>query len=308
MTSEVLEEFTRQNIAMHGRNAVIEFAWHGGEPLLAGIEFFIEAVNLQHKYGAGRKILNTLQTNATILDDEYCKFFKANNFLLGVSIDGPEKLHNTYRGDSFSQVMRGVELLKIHNVPFNTLTAINSVNSKFPHEVYSFLRELTDYIQFLPVVELNGKNIAAFSVKPEQWGKFLCEVFSLWLKYDRNTKHVQLIDSALENARGIPCSLCVHNPLCGHSGSVEANGNVYSCDRYAFPSYLLGNLLNTDLKILMDMNKDFGMQKTFALNDDCFNCPYIKLCFGGCPKHRVSSGKNYLCEGYKLFFRALLKA
>lgn len=315
---------------MHGRDAVIEFAWHGGEPLLAGLDFFREAVHLQNKYGAGRKILNTLQTNGTLLNDEFCKFFRKNNFLLGISIDGPEKIHNAYRKNSFAQVMRGVELLKEYCVTFNTLTAVNDVNSREPETLYLFLREISSYMQFLPVVEFlpsdnetnddqnfatpsgiyfsrGEKHITSFSVESVQWGKFLCEIFDLWRKYDAGKKHVQLIDAAFENLYGISCSLCVHNPLCGHSGCVEANGDIYSCDRYAFPSYYLGNILNTNLEKLMELNKEFGYHKIYGLPDNCFNCRYMKLCLGGCPKDRLKSGENYLCEGYRLFFSHFYK-
>lgn len=330
MSREVLEAFTRQNIAMHGRDAVIEFAWHGGEPLLAGLEFFREAVRLQHVYAHGRKILNTLQTNGTLLTDEYCVFFRAEGFLLGVSIDGPEEMHNVYRGGSFTQAMRGVEMLRRHGIPFNTLTAVNAVNSKYPRAVYSFLRELTDYMQFLPVVEVEpamyelddgqkfarppgifrsgGVNeIAPFSVEPEQWGVFLCSVLDQWRKNDMGRKHVQLIDAAMENLKRIPCSLCVHDALCGHSGCVEANGDVYSCDRYAFPRYYLGNILNTELSVLMEMNREFGMHKAYSLPDECLDCQYVRLCFGGCPKDRLSGRKNYLCEGYSIFFSEIVR-
>ena len=307
MPYEILEAFTRQNISMHGRNATIEFAWHGGEPLLAGLEFFHEAIRLQNKYGQGRKILNTLQTNGTLLNEEFCKFFRDNNFLLGVSIDGSEELHNVYRDESFSRVMRGIELLKKYNVPFNTLTAVNNMNSQKPRELYSFLRELTDYMQFLPVVERVNNRVAPFSVKPRQWGIFLCEILSLWRKYDIGKKHVQLIDAAIENLRGIPCSLCVHNPVCGHSSCVEANGDVYSCDRFAFPENYLGNILDTSLESLIRLNKNFGMNKAYGLPDECLECEYVKLCFGGCPKDRFCAGINYLCEGYKLFFLSMSK-
>lgn len=329
MPFEVLEALTRQNISMHGRDTVIEFAWHGGEPLLAGLDFFHEAVNLQKKYGTGRKILNTIQTNGTLLNDEFCKFFKENNFLLGISIDGPEEFHNVYRKNSFAQVSMALKLLKKYNIPFNTLTAVNNINSHDPRKLYLFLREFSDYIQFLPVVEFlpseyekndgqnfatpsgiyfsrNDKHVTYFSVEPIQWGKFLCEIFDLWCKYDIGKKHVQLIDTAFENLRNIPCSLCVHNPICGHSGCIEANGDLYSCDRYAFPSYYLGNILNTNLEKLMELNKEFGFHKIYGLPDDCFNCPYMKLCLGGCPKDRLKSGKNYLCKGYKLFFHSFI--
>ena len=329
MPLEVLEEFTRQNISMHGRNAVIEFAWHGGEPLLAGVNFFREAVKLQNKYGDGRKILNTLQTNGTLLNEEFCEFFSKKNFLLGVSIDGPKNFHNAYRENSFDEVMRGIELLKKYKISFNTLTAVNNINSQRPREIYLFLRELTDYVQFLPVVEFlpseyeinvgqnfakpsgiyfsdKNKKIASFSVEPKQWGIFLREIFELWFRYDLGKKHVQLIDAALENLKGVPCSLCVHSPLCGHSGCVEANGDLYSCDRYAFPSYYLGNILDTELEKLMALNKEFGFHKIYGLSEKCFGCCYMKFCLGGCPKDRIS-GKNYLCEGYKIFFAGMDK-
>ena len=330
MSHEVLDSFIRQNIGIHGRDAVIEFAWHGGEPLLAGIEFFREALRLQREYGNGRKILNTLQTNATLLNDEYCEFFRTESFLLGVSIDGPEEIHNAYRGDTFSQAMKGIDLLRKHGVPFNTLTAVNSLNSKYPREVYSFLRELTDYMQFLPVIEAmptsyeiddgqkfarppgifrsGGRGeVATFSVEPEQWGAFMCSVLGEWLKNDAGRKHVQLIDAAIGNMMGIPCPLCVHNPLCGHSGCVEANGDVYSCDRYAFPQYYLGNIMDTELAKLMEMNREFGMHKSYGLPDECLDCHYLRLCFGGCPKDRLKGGKNYLCRGYKLFFSEIVR-
>ena len=333
MPLEVLEAFIRQNFAMHGRDAVVEFAWHGGEPTLAGLSFFREAVRFQEKYGRGRRILNTLQTNGTLLDDEFCAFFQKNRFLIGVSVDGPPGLHDAYRkdadgGSSFDSTMRGVELLRKHGVPFNTLTAVHDVNSCRPVEMYRFLRELTDYIQFLPVVERlpapyeeeegqplaappgirfagTDNPIATFSVKPGAYGDFLCAVLDEWKKKDEGKKHVQLIDVALGNLRGMPSSLCAHDPLCGHSGCVEANGDVYACDRYAFPSYCLGNIMETDMRLLMERNRHFGMHKAYGLPEECFDCSYIKMCFGGCPKDRLLNGRNYLCDAYRLFFAAV---
>ena len=335
MSDEVLEEFIRRSLEMHGKDAQVEFAWHGGEPTLAGQRFYENAVALQQKYGKGRNIVNTLQTNATRLDDDFCRLFKEQGFLIGVSIDGPEELHNTFRKTSdgkgsFSLTVRGIELLRKHGVPFNTLTTVNSANQDKANEVYAFLRELTDWMQFLPVVEsvpasyetdsgqlfaappgIHGSNVKhpvmPFSVLPEGYGRFLCSVFDTWLKHDVGSKHVQLIDVTLENMLGIPPSLCVHGPLCGHSGSVEANGDVYACDRYAFPAYRLGNLMDTALGELMEQNRKFGMHKTYGLPEECFDCPYIKLCFGGCPKDRLTNNKNYLCEGYRMFFGHITK-
>lgn len=333
MSPEVLEAYIRQCLEMHGRDAVVEFTWHGGEPTLAGVDFYRSALKLQQKYGAGRKILNTVQTNAASLTADMCRLFRDHAFLVGVSIDGPEELHNAYRrtksGEgSFAKTMAGIELLKKHAVSFNTLSTVNRMNMEKPREVYGFLRQLTDYMQFLPVVECvpaffetdDGQKFASppgihafkikhplmdFSVSPEAYGSFLCTVFDLWKEKDAGRKHVQIIEVTLGNLRGIPSSLCVHNPLCGHSGCVEANGDVYACDRYAFPKYRLGNIMEKPLGRLMEENRAFGMHKTYGLSQDCFVCPYVKLCFGGCPKDRLWENKNYLCEGYKMFFRHL---
>ena len=331
MSDNVLEAYIRQSLAMHGQAARVEFAWHGGEPTLAGLPFYQKAVQWQRRYGQGRKIVNTMQTNATLLTDDFCRFFREQRFLIGVSIDGPEALHNAYRKTaggqgSFAQTMAGIELLQKHGVPFNTLTTVNRKNQDHPKEVYAFLRGLTDWMQFLPVVESaptefeaeDGQLFAAppgihgvqmkhpvtdFSVTPKGYGTFLCAVFDAWKEKDAGRKHVQLIDVTLGNMNGIPSSLCVHNPLCGHSGSVEANGDVYACDRYAFPAYRLGNLMETELGELMEKNRAFGMHKMYGLPESCLDCPYIRLCFGGCPKDRLWGNKNYLCEGYQLFFR-----
>ena len=331
MSDAVLESYIRQSLSMHGQAARVEFAWHGGEPTLAGLAFYQKAVRLQRQYGRGRNIVNTMQTNATLLTEDFCRFFKAHRFLIGVSVDGPEAYHNVYRRDadgkgSFHRTLRGMELLKKHGVPFNTLTTVNRSNQDHPREVYAFLRDWTDWMQFLPVVEgvpaeyeseggqwfatppgIHGVRIkhpvTPFSVTPSGYGAFLCAIFDICKERDAGRKHVQLVDVTLGNLRGIPSSLCVHNPLCGHSGSVEANGDVYACDRYAFPAYRLGNLMAQSLEALMESNRSFGMHKTYGLPEDCLDCPYIKLCFGGCPKDRLWENRNYLCEGYKMIFR-----
>lgn len=340
MSDDVLEAYVGENLRIHGRDAVVEFAWHGGEPLLAGIGFFRKAMDLERKYGKGRKIVNTLQTNATLLNDEWCEFFAAHDFLLGVSLDGPKTLHDVYRrgpdGGSFSRTMAGVELLREHRVRFNTLTTVNAANEGHPEEVYDFLRRYTDHMQFLPVVEGDAAffeveegqrfatppgigsmfmkhSISPFSTTPEGYGAFLAGVFDRWKELDFGRKHVQIFEATAGNMRGVPGSLCVHNPLCGHGASVEVDGSVYSCDHYAFPNYMLGNILETPLDEIMEMNRRFGMHKTYGLPKECFACPYIKLCFGGCPKDRMllsrdgERGKNYLCEGYKIFFRHFLE-
>lgn len=330
MSHEVLEACIEQSLAMHGRDAVVEFAWHGGEPTLAGLSFYEEAVRLERKHGRGRLVRNSMQTNATLLTDAWCRFFRDNDFAIGVSIDGPEALHNACRkgadgSGSFEAVMAGVRLLERHRVPFAALTTINRFNMEHPLEVYRFLRELTDYIQFLPVVEAlptafeaeAGQRLAtppgihalglthptaSFSVTPEGYGGFLCAVWDEWLGRDAGRVHVQLFDVALGHLQGLPSALCVHDPLCGHSGCVEANGDVYACDRYAFPAYRLGNLTRRPLGELMEENRAFGMHKTCGLPQECLDCLYVRLCFGGCPKDRLSGGRNYLCDGYRRFF------
>lgn len=336
MSGRVLEAYIQQNFAVHGKNSVVEFAWHGGEPTLQSLDFYRRALRLQRKYGAGRKILNTLQTNGTLLDDVWCAFFAKNRFLIGVSIDGPKNLHDRYRtdanGGSFGRTMAGIRLLKKHGVNFNSLTTVNAMNWEYPEELYGFLRDLSDFMQFLPVVEtvcpqfekeeglrfamppgihssLIMRPLTDFSVPAGGYGKFLCGVLNEWKKRDFGKKHVMIFEATVGNMLQKPAGLCAHEPLCGHSASIEANGDVYSCDRYAFSAYKLGNILETPLGELMEKNRGFGMNKMCGLPEECLCCPYIKLCFGGCPKDRImfskdgQPGKNYLCESYKLFFK-----
>ena len=315
MSHAVLARYTHQLIEMHGKDAVVEFAWHGGEPTAAGLGFYREAMELQKRFGQGRQIRNTIQTNATLLSDEWCEFLKEHRFEIGVSIDGPEKLHNACRKTadgkgSFSDTMRGIELLRKHGIPITTLTTVNRMNMEHPLEVYDFLKELTDHMQFLPVVERTKEEsgaMAPFSVTPEGFGTFLCTIWDRWYQEDRGRKHIQYFDVAIGNLYGIPSSLCVLSPICGHSGSVEANGDVYSCDRFAVPACRLGNLMQTPLGELMEKNYAFGMNKTYGLAAECFDCPYVKLCFGGCPKDRLFGKRNYLCRGYQMFFAHITK-
>jgi uncharacterized protein len=340
MSDSVLQAYIRQNLAIHGQNAIVEFAWHGGEPTMAPLDFYKRALAYQRQYGSGRSIRNTLQTNATLLTDSWCEFFAAHNFLIGVSIDGNAVLHDAYRldlrGGTFDQTMNGLKLLQKHGVSYNTLTTVNAINSKHPQDVYLFLREITDFMQFLPVVEClpasyeaaTGQHFAMpaglhspamkhpltnFSVTADDYGSFLCTVFDLWKQHDLGKKHVQVIESTLANLNNQPAGVCVHEPLCGHAGVLEINGDLFSCDRYAFEAYKLGNILDTPLAELMEKNRQFGMHKTMGLPDECLDCDHIRLCFGGCPKDRFllsedgENGKNYLCDGYRQFFEHILE-
>lgn len=341
MSNEVLESYVRQVIKIHGRDAEIEFAWHGGEPTLCGIPFFERAMALQRKYGEGRRILNTLQTNGTLLTDDWCRFFRDHHFRIGLSIDGPEHLHNIYRKDAhgegtFSRMMAGLELLQKHGVEFNTLTTVNAANADHAKEVYTFLREFSDFMQFLPVVEsipqAGGGNVALppgiyskqphhlapFSVPAEAYGKFLCTILDEWTRHkDIGRKFVQVFEATLGNMTRRPAGLCVHEAVCGHCGVIEKNGDLYRCDRYVFPEYRIGNILDAPLHDMMQTNRRFGEYKLDSLPPVCLHCDVADLCFGGCPKDRlnerlalsaetgtaVTERRNYLCPGYRLFFR-----
>ena len=340
MDEMTVEEF-RQVIDIHGRYAEIEFAWHGGEPTMCGIPFFERAMALQRKYGEGRRILNTLQTNGTLLTDDWCRFFRDHHFRIGLSIDGPEHLHNIYRKDAhgegtFSRMMAGLELLQKHGVEFNTLTTVNAANADHAKEVYTFLREFSDFMQFLPVVEsipqAGGGNVALppgiyskqphhlapFSVPAEAYGKFLCTILDEWTRHkDIGRKFVQVFEATLGNMTRLPAGLCVHEAVCGHCGVIEKNGDLYRCDRYVFPEYRIGNILDAPLHDMMQTNRRFGEYKLDSLPPVCLHCDVADLCFGGCPKDRlnerlalsaetgtaVTERRNYLCPGYRLFFR-----
>lgn len=342
MSDEVLDSYIRQVIAIHGQQAEIEFAWHGGEPTMCGIPFFERAMELQQKYGANRRILNTLQTNGTLLTDDWCRFFCNHNFRIGLSIDGPEPLHNIYRKDAhgegaFRKTMHGLELLMKHGVEYNTLTTVNAANALHAKEVYSFLRQFSNFMQFLPVVEcpprdqgnvamppglysgqpaLNSQ-LSTFSVPPEAYGRFLCTVLDEWARQDVGRKFVQVIEAAVGNLTRRPAGLCVHEAVCGHCGVIEKNGDLFRCDRYVFPEYRVGNILKENLHDLMQTNRQFGEYKLDSLPPACLHCDVVELCFGGCPKDRlneqlafseetgtpVTERRNYLCPGYRMFFR-----
>ena len=343
MSDEVLERYIQQVVAIHGRQAEIEFAWHGGEPTLCGIPFFERAMDLQQKYGANRRILNTLQTNGTLLTDDWCRFFRDHNFRIGLSIDGPEPLHNIYRKDAhgegtFWKTMHGMELLQKHGVEFNTLTTVNAANVAHAAQVYDFLRQFSNFMQFLPVVESLSENqtgnvglppglyttersgqLAPFRVPAEAYGKFLCTILDQWMKKDVGRKFVQVIEAAIGNLTRRPAGLCVHEAVCGHCGVIEKNGDLYRCDRYVFPEYRVGNILDAPLHEMMQTNRRFGEFKLESLPSQCLHCDVADLCFGGCPKDRLlerltaavtPSGpvplverRNYLCPGYKMFFQ-----
>lgn len=340
MSREVLVAYVRDYIASQpGRE--VNFAWQGGEPTLAGLDFFREAVELQKRFGVGRVIHNAFQTNGTLLDDEWGEFLAKNNFLVGISVDGPRDIHDGYRVDkgqkpTFDRVMNGVDVLKRHKVEFNTLTTVHKKNSRRGVDVYRFLREIgSGYIQFIPIVERSAEatNAAAsglwlspppdhpeadefdsqvteWSVRPKDYGDFLCSIFDEWVRRDVGRFFVQQFDAALANWVGEPAGICVFSEKCGRAVAVEHNGDVYSCDHYVYPHYKLGNLLNTSMGAMIDSpgQQAFGDAKAGSLPRYCRECAVRFACHGECPKHRFLTtphgepGLNYLCSAYKKFF------
>ncbi len=317
MTDELLENFTRSYIEAQPPQAQeIVFSWQGGEPTMLGIPFFEKAVALQKKYERkGLKILNSLQTNATLVTPEMARFFKDHGFLIGVSLDGPQEIHDHYRKypdgrGSFSAVMKGYETMKKVGVEINTLTVVQHHNGSYPKEVYDFLCSIdSDFIQFIPVVEYYDGKVSDRSVDPQQFGSFLNGVFDRWIANGIGTRFVQQFDLFLGRYVGYPSSLCVHAPQCGRALALEHNGKLYSCDHFVEPENLLGNIADTPMLEMVDstFQRQFGMSKETEISETCKSCEYLQLCFGGCLRNRIVTAPdnrqiNYLCEGYKAFF------
>ncbi|MEA4996502.1 MAG: anaerobic sulfatase-maturation protein [Petrimonas sp.] len=332
MSEELLEKFIKEYIESQTMPQVL-FTWHGGETLMRPLSFYKKAVELQKKYAGGRQIDNSIQTNGTLLTDDWCRFFKENNFLVGISIDGPQEFHDEYRRDkmgrpSFHKVMRGLELLNKHGVEYNCMAVVNDYNVDFPLEFYRFLKTTgSRFIQFTPIVErilkknsplklatavdrTDAVELAPFSVSPEKWGRFLCAIFDEWVKEDVGQFFVQLFDSTLANWVGEQPGLCTMARTCGHAGVMEFNGDVYSCDHFVFPEYRLGNIYASPLASMMysDEQLTFGSDKFDKLPRQCKECDFLFACYGECPKNRFvndrygNPGLNYLCKGYYTFF------
>lgn len=333
MPDDVLESYIRQYIDAHD-SPELSFAWQGGEPTLLGVEYFRKIVSIQNKFANGKRIGNAFQTNGVLLDDEWGEFLAKNDFLIGLSVDGPAELHDYYRVDkggapSFDRVMRGLRYLKKHAVKFNTLTVVNRQNSQHPLRVYRFLKGIgSQFMQFIPVVERVAKaanpdglvlisptdthaaEVADWSVEPLQYGKFLCSIFDEWVRNDVGTHFVQIFDVALETWLGMEASLCVFRPTCGSAMALEHNGDLYSCDHYVYPENKLGNIMESPLESLAAsaQQRRFGLDKRDTLPQYCRECDVRFACNGECPKHRFIStpggepGLNYLCAGYKVFF------
>lgn len=332
MSDEMLEQFTREYIEAQTMNQVL-FTWHGGEPLLRSIDFYRKALSLQQKYAGSRRIDNVIQTNGTLLTDEWCEFFAQNHWLVGISIDGPQPDHDHYRltaagKPSWKKVMQGIKLLKKHGVEWNAMAVVNAYNANHPMESYRFFKENgCQFLQFTPIVERltrheDGRTLASLadkneislseaSVAPEQWGYFLCAIFDEWVRKDVGKIFVEIFDCTLANWMGISPGICAYSKECGHAGVMEHNGDVYSCDHFVFPEYKLGNIRDHSLIDMLygEQQQEFSRLKHSSLPRQCKECDMEFACHGECPKNRFmkdkygDSGLNYLCPGYYHYYQ-----
>lgn len=317
MSEEVLEQHIKQYFASQpGPN--IEFAWQGGEPTLMGLDFFKKAADLQQKYKPeGWTVTSTMQTNGMLLTPEWCEFLRENNFLIGISIDGPADVHDCYRVDkrrepTHEKVMKGLRLLQEHKVEYNILCVVNDVNGKRPVDVYNFFKDAgAEFLQFIPIVEhLGDGKVTDRSVPPEEYGIFLREIFDEWIRKDVGKIYVQIFEECFKVWLGYPAGLCIFRETCGDATALEHNGDLYACDHYVFDEYRLGNIMDTDMSELVfsPQQRKFATDKRDLLPKFCRECDVKFMCNGGCPKNRIrktpdgEDGLNYLCAGYKIFF------
>ena len=331
MSDEMLEQFTREYIEAQTMPQVL-FTWHGGEPLMRSIDFYKKALALQKKYAHGKQIDNVIQTNGTLLTDEWCEFFAKNHWLVGISIDGPQEYHDHYRvtpagKPSWEKVMQGISLLKKHRVEWNAMAVVNAYNAEHPLEFYHFFRDNgCQYLQFTPIVERlteheDGRTLASLaddreipladaSVTPAQWGNFLCTIFDDWVRHDVGKIFVEIFDCSLANWMGVLPGICAYSKECGHAGVMEHNGDVYSCDHFVFPEYKLGNIREQSLIDMLygEKQQTFSRLKHTSLPRQCKECDMEFACHGECPKNRFEKDKygepglNYLCQGYYQYY------
>mgnify|MGYP002622087606 FL=1 len=333
LSDALLEAFVVQYIEAQTMPQVL-FTWHGGEPLLRPLSFYERALKLQQKHANGHQIDNCLQTNGTLLTDNWCRFLRDNHFLVGISIDGPQPLHDAFRHDrrgqpTWERVMHGIELLQKHGVEWNAMATVNRVNADHPVDFYRFFKQIgCQFLQFTPVVERkssrgsllagteHGGELTDFSVTPAQWGHFLCRVYDEWVQHDVGSLFVQMFDATLANWAGVAPSLCSLGTSCAHNAVMEADGSIYACDHFVFPKYRLGHLspattaATPTLTTLLygPRQQAFGRKKTETLPRQCRECRFLFACHGECPRNRFNTdrygnrGLNYLCEGYHRFF------
>ncbi len=333
LDEELLETYIKQYIAAQNV-PVVSFVWQGGEPSILGVDYYKRAVEIQKKYAGAKRIENSFQTNGTYLTDEFCRFFKENNFLIGLSIDGPEDLHDHYRLDNqgmptWKKVMEGVAMLQKHKVEFNTLSVVNRKTAQEPLAVYNFLKQIgSTFLQFIPIVERKAEQVepgeqelvhekfdgparvTPWSVTPEDYGNFMIKIFDEWVRRDVGRTYVQLFDVTLANWVGAMPGLCIFSEKCGTAAVMEHNGDVFCCDHYVYDDHFLGNIRETSITQMMGSSKQalFGQDKKNKLPAYCRSCDVRFACHGDCPKHRFINtpqgepGLSYLCQGYKKFF------
>ena len=327
MPEPLLENYFRQYIGAVETGSV-DFCWHGGEPLLCGKEYLRKAVALQKKYAGNKAVTNSIQTNGTLVDEDWCRFFADNGFLVGLSIDGPADIHDAFRinkgGDAtFARVMKTVELLHRFDVQFNTLSVVSALSENRGAEIYRFLRDDAGsrFMQFLPAVEkvvdvpglrrpvivnpgYKGARIAEWSVSPEGYGRFLCDVFDEWYANDVGTCFVQIFEATAAQLAGLPPGICTLGETCGDGLAVEHNGDVFPCDHFVYQGLKLGNIKERTISDMYDSPErlKFALFKRNSLPRECLACGFFRLCHGECPKHRFDAGPNYLCKGLKMFF------
>jgi uncharacterized protein len=334
MSEAVLEAYVREMISATPPHQPVLFAWQGGEPTLLGIPFYERALALQRRYGAGRLIENSFQTNGTLIDEDWARFLSENQILVGLSLDGPAEIHDRNRryrsgGPSHQRVMAGLEQLQRHDVTFNVLTCVDRNSARHPQTIYRWLKaQGIDFIQFTPVVErlagpeyaaagfhlegpsgLEGGGVAPFTVRPRDWGRFLSTVFDQWRRKDVGQVFVMNFEWTLAALVGASGGICVHQPECGRALALEHDGAVYACDHFVYPDYRLGNLSHESLAAMVESARqhEFGRNKRESLPRQCHSCHQLELCWGGCPKHRflvTQDGEpalNWLCEGHRTY-------
>jgi uncharacterized protein len=333
MNDQVLEAYTEKYIRSQ-KGPMVEFTWQGGEPTIAGLDFFRKAINYQKKFKENKQISNSLQTNGTLINEEWCRFLAKHKFLVGLSLDGPENLHNNYRRNNggkstFLKVERTIRLLKKYDVDFNILTTVNDMNSREPLKVYDYYkRSGIQFVQFIPIIERTagtqaralGLNLASpqdtqqdaqvtdWSVKPEKYADFLITIFDRWVRNDIGKLFIMNFEWALSAGIYGVSGSCHHAETCGFAGIIEHNGDIYSCDHFVYPAYKIGSILEDDPSILFNSPAQlaFGNEKKNGLTEECRNCEVLHICHGGCPKHRFVSGQNYLCSAYRRFFNHIV--
>jgi uncharacterized protein len=343
MSDDVLAAYIRQYVESQP-TPVVEFVWHGGEPTLLGLDFFRKVVELQKPFIGRKQITNSLQTNGMRLTDEWCEFFKEHNFFIGLSLDGPREIHDRYRKDhvgkpTFDEVMQGLRLLRKHGVEFNVLACVARETAHHPLEVYNFFKsEGVKFIQFTPIIErlpdaktaeaglwlatpakLDGEEpntlVTPWTVEPAKYGEFLVAIYEEWVKKDVGEIFVMNFEWALNAWIGNESPVCIFARNCGRAVAMEHNGDVYACDHYVYPEYRLGNVLNENLREMVEgsVASGFGPHKEKSLPEYCRKCEVLEACWGGCPKHRFTKtpdgepGLHYLCAGYKIYFKHIRK-